>query len=282
MIAPRRKPEASRASELLKEIHDLGDIIAENQQLARLKTERRVLARECCQRDVYVEGKIGAIIRLSAVSADNLYPTDMMLLIGLPIGQRRQCHITQERPALYKPFALAALDQWGKDGECPVLVGIRELSYGPKGVVYRTWLSMERLEFPDFFETEANIAEAAIRQGAVLCSDTRFVTDFRLEDRELMLRRERGGRRSVNERRHDIVESGPQVVYEVADDSSERIFRSIVRANQGVTPAVFVDWSDPNGVSVAVLDERACLSLKRLQVFARPFDLCLRSREVEG
>jgi hypothetical protein len=212
------------------------------------------------------------------VCADDPRPADMVLLVGLPIGTRRNFSTLHEDSALDKPFTLTALNQWGKDGECPMLIGVRKFDYDPEGIRFRTWFSIERLKFPYLLKTESNIAKATIRQRAALCSDTRFVTGFGVEYRELMLRSERRKRRSIDQRRDDIVERGPQVVYDVADDGSEHIFRTIVRANEGITPTVFIHFGNPKGVSVTVINGRLALLAEALQSVRAPVRPLPRTR----
>ena len=276
--AQARSPETL---ELLKRIHDHGDMVAGLTEYSNLDTVTQWLLAERWCAEEYAHGVVGVRLHLRRIRSCVTHARDFVLSVGFPLGSRNRNQF--KNGSRRDERCLASLWNGHELRDDSVLVGIREPVYMDQRVNFRVWLSLKRLELPNFPQPVDNTGERPAWQGRFIGPDALGIFGLVREDGKLMLVTDGPGAGN-DKRRYDVVESAPEVMYEVADDGAEceSYIREIGGRKINGHPAVFVDLADPRSIRATLLHGGVEFSLERFKVYARPCDLCLGLGKVES
>lgn len=270
--AQRSAEERENLDTRLKAIRDHGDVAAHLLQDINIdRVTQGVLAERRCG-EMYRHGNVGFIAHLRRIGSGKAQSRDFIFPVGFPIGQRQRNLLKYS--AVMMDSCISRV--WQRHVFCndAVLIGIREAVNDKEQIFFRVWLSIERLQVPDFLKPRCNARERTVRIRGTGSSDAFGVVSSIGEDGKLVLV-PNGCITRIDEGGNDVVECTPQIVYEVAHDKAEAVFREIARREKNRTPtAIWVDLADPDGVRLALIEDRQNLSLERFKVYARPCDLC--------
>lgn len=251
----------------LKCVHDHGDMVARViWEDSRVREGLLMFSESRCA-DPYIHGNIAIKVDLRRYWGGVADSQNLSLIVWKPLHRRREL-LPVDDSLLWRDFAVGDGTEHGPIvRDDTVLVGVREEVNKKEGIEPRVFLSVERLQaFDDVFPMN-NTQEHSWGVSGV------FGEGF--HNWELMAFSKLDPGACLDKSRDNIVQRGPQVVYEVPQDNADSRLFEIARAqHDGIAAAVLVEFK-AGSVRVSFLDNRINFSIEGVQVFVRPCDLCV-------